>query len=358
MSPLKRRLRALIEADGPLNVAHYMAACLFDPRDGYYATNPGLGADFTTAPEISQMFGELLGLWSVQSWLDIGSPDPCALVELGPGRGALMADAWRAARSVAPAFTQAAFPILVEASPKLAAVQGARLAALNMKPRWVSRLEEAWRGPMILLANEFLDCLPIRQFVRTHEGWRERLIGLDAEEELGFLLSAVPTRDEALIPPNLFDAPLGAIAEYCPSLEGLIDHMHARLRAHPGRVLFIDYGQGLGPGGDSLQAVQAGKKLSPLAEPGLSDLSARVDFLAIRRLARACGLSVFGPISQGTWLEALGIGARQEGLAKANPHRAQELAQERARLTDPGQMGDLFQVICLSSPGLPDPAGF
>lgn len=358
MSPLLRRLRALIRADGPINVAHYMAACLFDPRDGYYAANPGLGGDFTTAPEISQMFGELLGLWAVQSWLDMNSPDPCALIELGPGRGVLMADAWRAARAVAPAFTQIAFPILVEASQKLAAAQSARLGALNMKPRWVSRLEEAWRGPMILLANEFLDCLPIRQFVRTGEGWRERLIGLDGEEGLGFLLSAEPLRDEALIPPNLFDAPLGAIAEYCPSLEGLIDHFHARLRAHPGRVLLVDYGQGIGPGGDSLQAVQAGQKLSPLAAPGQSDLSARVDFLAIRRLARACGLSVSGPIAQGAWLEALGIAARQEGLAQANPQRAQALAQERARLTDPGQMGSLFQVICLSSPGLAPPAGF
>ncbi len=358
MTALLRRLRAMIAADGPLSVAHYMAACLFDPRDGYYVANPGLGADFTTAPEISQMFGELLGLWAVQSWLDMASPDPCALIELGPGRGVLMADAWRAARSVAPGFALAAFPVLVEASPQLASAQNARLALLSVRPRWVNRLEEAWRGPMMLLANEFLDCLPIRQFVRTPLGWHERLVGLDGPDGLGFVLAPEPLRDDALIPPALFDAPHGIVAEVRPSLEGLVDHLALRLLAHPGRALLIDYGPANAESGDTLQAVQAGQKLSPFAAPGLSDLSARVDFSAIRRLARACGLTVAGPIGQGHWLEALGIAARMQGLASANPQRADALAQEYARLTDAAQMGALFQVICLSSPGLPAPAGF
>lgn len=358
MTALLRRLRAMILADGPISVAHYMAACLFDPRDGYYVTNPGLGSDFTTSPEISQMFGELLGLWAVQTWLDMGSPDPCAVIELGPGRGVLMSDAWRAARSVAPGFAQAAFPVLVEASPHLAAAQAARLAPLGVKPRWVARLEAAWQGPMILLANEFLDCLPIRQFVRTARGWHERLIGLEGDEGLGFVLAAEPLRDDAIIPPLLFDAPIGAVAEIRPGLEGMLDHLAERLRANPGRALLIDYGPANTESGDTLQAVQAGQKLSPFAAPGQSDLSARVDFSAIRRLARACGLNTAGPIGQGPWLEALGIAARQEGLASANPDRAEAFAQERLRLTDAAQMGALFQVICISSPGLPDPAGF
>lgn len=358
MNALLRKLRAVILADGPISVAHYMAACLFDPRDGYYVANPGLGADFTTAPEISQMFGELLGLWAVQSWLELGSPDPFALIELGPGRGVLFADAWRAARSVAPEFTQAAFPVLIEASPRLAAAQGARLAPLGIKPRWAARLDDAWRGPMILLANEFLDCLPIRQFVRTKEGWRERLIGLNEEEALCYCLDQHTLRDDALIPPALFDAGPGAIAEIRPSLEALIDQLAARLRAHPGRALWIDYGPPSTQSGDSLQAVQAGKKLSPLAEPGLSDLSAHVDFAALRRLARACGLSVAGPVPQGAWLEQLGIAARLEGLAAAHPGKAEALTQERSRLVDPSQMGTLFQVMCISSPGLCPPAGF
>lgn len=358
MSALLHRLRSLIAADGPISIAHYMAACLFDPRDGYYVANPGLGADFTTAPEISQMFGELVGLWAVQSWLELGSPDPCALIELGPGRGVLMADAWRAARSVAPEFARAVFPVLIEASPKLAREQGARLAPLGVKPRWAARLDDAWRGPMIVLANEFLDCLPIRQFVRTVQGWRERLVGLEGDEALGFVLDAEILRDDALIPPVLFDAAPGAIAEIRPSLEALVDQLAERLRAHPGRALWIDYGSASPTGGDTLQAVQAGRKLSPLAEPGLSDLSAHVDFAALRRLARACGLSVAGPVPQGAWLEALGISTRLEGLTSANPQRAADLAQERRRLTDPEQMGTLFQAICISSPGLPAPAGF
>lgn len=359
MTPLGRRLLALIDREGPLPVSQVMAACLFDPREGYYATRPRLGADFITAPEISQMFGELIGLWAVQTWRELGEPTPFLLVELGPGRGTLMRDAWRAAR-VAPEFRAAARLTLVEASEPLAAAQAATLARVGARPRHVRRLEEASNLPMILIANEFLDCLPIRQFVRTQDGWRERLVGRDPDgaDALVFRLAAEPLPDNAVIPPALVDAPEGALAEIRPAIEGLVDHVAQRLQRHPGRALFIDYGPAASEPGDTLQAIKDGRRIEALAAPGESDLSARVDFSALRRFARASGLEVAGPKGQGAWLEDLGLSARALGLSAANPDRAEEFEAQRARLAAPDQMGALFQAICLSSPGSPPPAGF
>lgn len=333
-------------------VADFMAACLFDPRHGYYARGAGLGRDFTTAPEISQMFGELLGGWLAQEWGAIGAPSPCRLIELGPGRGVLMADAWRVLGRV-PALE----PWLVEASAPLREMQATRLAAAA--PRFAARLEEVPAGPCLLLANEFLDCLPIRQFVRTGEGWRERLVGLAGDgETLAFGLAPAPLGQPGALPAALRNAPPGALVEICPAAPALLAGLAQRLLAHPGRALFLDYGPAESEPGDTLQALRAGEKLGPLAAPGESDLSARVDFAELKRAGTAFGLQVHGPLPQGLFLERLGLGARAAALAAANPHRAGEFEGQRRRLAAPEEMGALFQAICFSSPNLPTPAGF
>lgn len=356
-TPLGRRLAAVIAAEGPLPVSHYMAACLFDRHDGYYSRGAGLGADFTTAPEISQMFGELIGLWAAQSWIDLGRPRPFSLIELGPGRGVLMADAWRAAGAV-PGFKEATQVLLVEASAPLRQAQADRLAPLGAAPRFLDRLEQAPESPFVLVANEFLDCLPIRQFLRTDTGWRERLVGVDATGALAFGLAGVPLSEDSIIPPPLRSAPLGALVEVRPAAEALVAELAIRLHQHPGRALFIDYGPARSEAGDTLQAIEAGRKISPLAAPGLADLSARVDFQSLADLGCSLGLATAGPTGQGAWLQALGIGARAERLAAANPQRTAELSDALDRLTAAEQMGELFQALCFSSPGRSAPAGF
>jgi NADH dehydrogenase [ubiquinone] 1 alpha subcomplex assembly factor 7 len=338
-------------------VALFMQVCLFDPRQGYYAQGAGLGRDFTTAPEISQMFGELLGAWCAHAWRDLGSPHPVHWIELGPGRGALIADAWRAA-GAAPGFPAAAQLTLVEASAPLRALQGERLAPLGARPGFAARLEDAPEGPLLLLANEFLDCLPIRQFVRVEDGWRERLVGLDAAGGLAFGLSPTPLRDDAAIPSALRQAPPGSIVETRPAADALLAHLALRLHAHPGRALFIDYGPPASERGDTLQAIALGRKVSPLDCPGAADLTARVDFSTLAHTARALGLDTAGPLPQGAFLHALGVEARAQRLAAANPAAAETIAQALQRLTAPQAMGTLFQVMCVSSPGLPAAAGF
>lgn len=338
-----------------MSVAEFMAVALFDPQDGYYARHVRLGADgdFLTAPEISQMFGECVGLWCAQAWFDLGSPAPLQLVELGPGSGALAADLWRAA-AVAPGFRDALALTLVEPSAPLRAVQGARLRGARVA--WADTLEAAPAGPTIVLANEVLDCLPIRQIVQTGAGWRERVLGLDAEGALAFGLG--PPVDTMSVPEKLRDAPPGAVFEVCPALEAVIAGVAERLCAHGGHALFIDYGAAEPSLGDSLQAVRARTKESPLAAPGLADLTAHVDFAAVASAARSAGLHVHGPVAQGAWLRALGIEARTAALARAQPHKADVIARQRSRLVDDDAMGALFKVICLSAPGQPPPPGF
>ena len=303
------------------------------------------------------MFGELIGLWAAQSWIELDRPAPFSLLELGPGRGVLMADAWRATRA-APGFHAATRLLLVEASAPLREVQQHRLARLGASPRFLDRLEQAPDGPLLLVANEFLDCLPIRQFVRSPSGWRERLIGLDAAGALSFGLAPAPLAEDSIIPPRLRNAATGAVVEVRPAAEALLAELAARLHRHPGRALFIDYGPPTSEVGDTLQAIEAGRKASPLASPGLADLTARVDFESLAEFSKQLNLAVAGPKPQGAWLDALGIRTRAERLATANPGRAAELIDALDRLTAPAQMGELFQALCVSSPGLPIPAGF
>ncbi len=352
---LRDRLLGLIAQNGPMSVAQYMAAALYDPQGGYYARRAMLGADgdFITAPEVSQMFGELVGLWCAQGWMDIGSPAPFQLVELGPGAGAMIADAWRAT-NIVPGFHNAARISLVEVSPPLRERQATMIASAT----WVSRLDEVAEGPTIIVGNEFLDCLPIRQFVRTAEGWRERLVGMGDAGVLQFGLSPDAFADDAMIAPALRDAPEGSVAEIAPALPTFIAQLAARVHKHGGRALFIDYGTPTTTAGDSLQAVRGHRKVDPLDDPGGADLTAHVDFATLAALARGAGLDVAGPVAQGAWLKALGIDARAEKLSRAQPDKAEIIARQHARLTAHDGMGELFQAICLSSPGLPAPAGF
>jgi len=345
---MRERLITQIGMTGPLTIAEYMMIALHDPAQGYYATRPGIGADFITAPEISQMFGELIGAWCAHEHAQLGAPERFTLAELGPGTGALMRDVLRAAK-----FGSAASVTLIDASPMLRARQAEALAA--HAPTWANDIAALLNGATIILGNELLDCLPIRQFVRVKDGWCERLIGVrDGALTFGLAQGALP--DDAVIPEKLRGAGEGAIAEIAVGAEALIMALAEKLR--PGRALFLDYGGADETGGDTFQALASHKKVDPLTAPGEADLTAHVDFAAIARFARAAGLDVSGPVSQANFLRTLGLDQRAQALAQANPARAERIAREHARLTAADQMGELFKVICLSSPNLPPPAGF
>lgn len=348
MNELSKKLIEHIKQAGPLTVADFMAACLYDPEHGYYSTHPslgGAGADFITAPEASQMFGELIGLWCAHEWDAMGKP-ALNLIELGPGRGVLMQDAWRATQRV-EGFHDAANIVLIETSAPLREQQGERVPLAE----WAERLEDAPPGPTLIIANEFLDCLPIRQFMRGENGWHEKLVGLNEAEDLVFGLSAaLPAPDD--------DVQEGAVREIAPGLDALIYEIEQRLHTAPGRALFIDYGYIAPEGADTLQALKQHAKVDPLENAGEADLTAHVDFSRVAHLAREAGLQVHGPLTQRQFLKALGIDVRVEMLSKANPAHAPRVARELHRLTHPDEMGALFKVICLSSPGLPPPAGF
>ena len=356
-TPLARELAARISADGPLTVADYMAECLFHPRHGYYSTREpfGRGGDFITAPEISQMFGELLGLWAADCWLRLGSPAPFILAELGPGRGTMMADALRAARIV-PGFLDAARIVLVEASPRLRAAQEVALAAHSIA--WADRVEDLPAGPLILLANEFVDALPIRQFVRTPEGTAERMVGLEAGN-LAFGLRPGARLDPA-DERRLLAAPPGALLEICPLGQSVAAHIGARLARDGGAALLIDYGHA-GGFGDTLQALRAHAHDDPLAHPGEADITAHVDFAALAGAARKNGAGAFGPIGQGDLLNRLGLAARAERLKRnAGPEAAAAIEAAALRLAGAHEtgMGTLFKALALVHPALGAPAGF
>lgn len=359
MSPLAEHLHRRIALEGPLSVAAWMAECLGHPRWGYYRTRDPLGAagDFTTAPEISQVFGELLGLWLGQAWLDAGAPPRIALVELGPGRGTLMADALRALRHV-PGFLAAAELHLVETSPSLRAVQAERLAAFA--PSWHDDLSSLPALPLYLLANEFFDALPVRQFLRVEGAWRERLIGSD--EDTGgfrFLIDRNAMPLDAALPPALLPVPEGAVLELSPASQAVATELAARLAAAGGAALIVDYGSADTGFGDTLQALRAHAKLGPLETPGEADLTAHVDFAQLAEAARRAGAAAFGSVEMGAFLLALGLGQRTAALAaRATPAQAEALAAAAHRLTAPEAMGTLFRCLALLPAGAHAPPGF
>jgi NADH dehydrogenase [ubiquinone] 1 alpha subcomplex assembly factor 7 len=317
---------------------HFMARA----NAAYYATRDPF-ADFTTAPEISQVFGECLGLWAAVTWRRLGSPAPVILAEAGPGRGTLMADALRAIGRAAPDFRAALTVHLIETSPRLRAIQAERIGAAI----WHERLEDMPEGPMILLANEFLDALPIRQFVRRGAAWAERFVGPD-----GFIL--VDTADD----PGLV-AEDGAVVERCEVAEAIAASLGGRLASYPGTALFLDYGPEVSAPGDSLQAIAGGKPVDPLGPPGAADLTAHVDFARFGAAARSAGAAVSGPVPQGLFLARLGLFQRTNQLARGQPPaQAMALMEGARRLGEPDRMGRLFKVLAIGSTGLTDLAGF
>ncbi len=306
----------------------------------YYASHDPF-ADFTTAPEISQMFGELVGAWAATVWQQVGAPSPFHLVEAGPGRGTLLADALRALSRVAPEFTQAAAVHLIETSPRLRAEQGARIPLAA----WHDTLDTVPPGPVILVANEFLDALPIRQFVRTATGWSERHV------QDGRVVDLPAT------PPPRQAAP-GEVVEVGEAGLAWTATLAARLASQGGAALLLDYGTARTLPGDSLQALRDGCPADPLSGPGSADLTAHVDFAAHALAARAAGAAAHGPVPQGIFLGRLGLAARTARLAAANPGRAAELREAADRLAAPARMGALFKAMCLTHPDAPAPPGF
>ncbi len=359
-TPLEQRLIDLIKLKGPMSVADYMADALGHPHDGYYMRQAPIGAegDFTTAPEISQVFGELIGLWLVDAWRAMGSPKSFNLVELGPGRGVLMADILRAAR-LRPEFTKSAMVWLLETSGRLRHEQQKRLRTSEVKPFWADEFADIPPAPSLIVANEFFDCLPIRQFERVKNGWRERLVGLDPDgKKLAFVLGRTPPPPEIILP-DISETKIGDIYEISSRAQEFTAEICALLTQHGGHALIIDYGHMASGLGDTLQAVRNHKYWAPLASPGRADVTAHVDFDALSCTIIDSGAVAHGPVTQGRFLEGLGLTLRVEMLCKGkDAAQANEIRAGAARIAAPNQMGEIFKALCISSPSLPVPAGF
>ncbi|HEY3812688.1 MAG TPA: SAM-dependent methyltransferase [Caulobacteraceae bacterium] len=353
MSRLADRLAAEIAADGPISVADYMTRCLHDPQDGYYATRPALGADgdFVTAPMVSQMFGELTGLWAVETWRRMGAPNPFYLVELGPGEGALMSDALRAAK-LDPAFIAAARLRLVETSGPLIKSQVLLLRDAPLAPQWIACVDDLpGDAPLILIANEFLDCLPARQFLRTDRGWAERRVGVKEDGKLTWGLRPAVKPDAV---PD--DAQPDVIWEVSETQAALGVELGERIARQGGAALLIDYGRDAPGPGDTLQALSKHRKVDPLEDPGGADLTVWADFPAVLAAARAQAQTT-AILPQGLFLERLGIRQRAASLSALRPELADTVARQLARLIDPEQMGTLFKACAVHAQGF-TPPGF
>ena len=357
MSHLRDHLRDLIATDGPITLERYMALANNHPTLGYYSSRDPFGSagDFTTAPEISQMFGELLGLWAAEAWRACGAPSPVRLVEFGPGRGTMMADVLRAAR-VAPDFLAAAQVHLVESSAELTGRQRATLADCGFAIHWHKTLDSLPDGPALMLANEFFDALPVRHYVKTTDGWHERMIGLSDEGALVWGLAQRTEDSLSLAAKSGETIEIGAVAAQAA------ETLAARIVRDGGVLLVIDYGHTTTGLGETLQAVRKHRHVDPLESPGEADLTAHVDFAALTRAAKAAGATVQGPVAQKVFLEQLGIRARAGVLSRrAAPAQAQKIATGLNRLTAdaaPTDMGALFKALCVTRPGTPQLAGF
>jgi len=356
---LKARIAALIEAQGPMSVAQFMTISLLDPQSGYYATRDPLGAggDFTTAPEISQMFGEMIGLWLVQAWSDQGCPKNPRLVELGPGRGTLMADILRTAK-VAPEFLADLEVVLIEASPALQQVQADKLRGSGADISWQAQFDDSLSDrPLFLIANEFFDALPLRQYVKTDRGWCERMVTA-LNDDLTFALAPVPV-PPSTIPADRENAPDGGVYETSPASIALAENIAGVIAAKGGAALIIDYGYAEASGfSETLQAVSGHRFADALAEPGEDDLSAHVDFAALAQAGRRGGAAVFGPVTQGMLLANVGITERAGQLMQSNPDNAKDLLSATERLIGNDQMGKLFKALAFVPPAISDVAGF
>jgi len=338
--------RRLIASTGPISLMDYMG----EANARYYASRDPLGSagDFVTAPEISQMFGELIGLWLADMWINAGRPEPVHYVELGPGRGTLARDALRAARRYGLEPTVH----LVEGSAALRDVQRAAVPGAQ----WHHDLSTIPAyGPVLIVANEFLDALPVRQLVKTPDGWRERMVMPEGDR---FVCIAGPQPMDPAVPEARRHAADGTIYELCPGAAATVYEMAGRLKDQGGAALFIDYGHDAPRDGSTLQAVRAHLKVDPFINPGEADLTAHVDFAALAPIAESRGVRWLGTVPQGRWLRDLGIEARAAALAQAAPHHAAAIALAKDRLIAEGQMGLLFKVMGLAAPDWPGGAGF
>ena len=336
MSLLKDKLKRLISSGGPLSVADYMAMCLFDPEAGYYTTREPFGADgdFTTAPEISQMFGELVAVWALAAWRAAGRPTPAMLAEIGPGRGTLMADMLRTLSRLDPAFVILSRIGMIEASPRLAAIQREKLAIGKAKPSWFADVESLPHMPLVIVGNELFDALPVRQFVKGENGWRERMVSLDADGELCFAIGMTGL-DPALLPPGAQSAPPGAIFELAPARTALMDAIAARIET-----------------GSVFDVMGTPEYDGIFAHPGEADLTSHVDFAALAAIARGRGLEV-RLATQGDFLLGMGL-LERAGVLGANgdePMR-ERLQGEVQRLAGPEAMGTLFKVMAVTPKGM------
>jgi NADH dehydrogenase [ubiquinone] 1 alpha subcomplex assembly factor 7 len=358
MSDVARHLTDLIRADGPISVAEFMRIVLTARDDSYYRRADPLGArgDFVTAPEISQIFGELVGLWCVDVWQKLGAPKTFTLVELGPGRGTLMKDALRAAR-LAPAFLSAVSVTMIEVSEALRRLQQDALREAPVAAHWLDRFEDLdVKGPLIVVANEFFDALPIRQWVRGAAGWSERCIGV-LNDMLVF--GASGAIDGRFVPSAARGAPIGSIVETSPARAAIARMIGEAVTRNGGAALTIDYGF-QGPAlGDTLQAVKAHAFAEVLAEPGHADVTSHVDFAALRDAFLEGGAQVLPLATQGAFLNRLGAGERVRALKQAaSEAQARDLDAAYLRLTGDKAMGSLFKVLCAYAPATLEPVGF
>jgi NADH dehydrogenase [ubiquinone] 1 alpha subcomplex assembly factor 7 len=353
MTPLEAEIRHIIAIDGPISVDRYMELCLSHPQHGYYVTRDPLGAagDFVTAPEVSQMFGELIGAWAATVWRQMGSPARVHLLELGPGRGTLMADVLRAAQAL-PEFHAGVSVHMVEVSPVLRALQEKTLGNAGAPVAWHRDIEEVPEGPTIAVANEFVDALPISQFIKDRDGWHLRVIGL-ADDKLAF----VAVRDPTLSQAETDATPIGSVLER--RYDRPVSLLARRIARQGGAALIIDYGHTETDFGDTLQAVKDHKFADPLVDPGEADLTAQVDFAAVAIWAQREGAAMQGPIPQGEFLRRLGIEQRAARLkANATLQQAADIDAALTRLTAPDQMGELFKVLAIADPKLGRLPGF
>jgi NADH dehydrogenase [ubiquinone] 1 alpha subcomplex assembly factor 7 len=358
-APLLSEIKKLISSSGPMPVWRYMELCLLHPQYGYYISRDPLGreGDFTTAPEVSQMFGELLGLWAASVWKAIGSPGMLRLIELGPGRGTMMADALRALRVLPPLY-QALNVHLVEINPVLREKQRTTLSGVRTIA-WHNHIDEVPDGPCIIFANEYFDALPVHQMVKRETGWHERVVDLDENGTLIFGVESDPTpRFEVLLPPLVRAAPVGAVFEWRPDTE--IMKLARRVRDQDGAALIVDYGHMRSDAGDTFQAIARHSYTDPLKAPGQADLTAHVDFHAMARAAEDLGARVHGPVTQGEFLKQLGIETRAVSLmSKASHEVSEDIARALKRLIGGGRdgMGSMFKVLGISHPNLTVLAG-
>ena len=359
MTPLEQEIRRIIAFDGPISVSDYMRLCLGHPKHGYYMTRDPLGplGDFTTAPEISQMFGELIGAWAAAVWQQMGAPPKLQLVELGPGRGTLMADALRAAKAL-PSLAADLSVHLVEMSEVLAAKQRETLASCGVPLTWHRDVRDIPDGPSIFVANEFFDALPVSHYVRSHQGWHERVVTIGQDDKLAFAIKPIPMLNFEKTFANRIDgAPLGAIIEHRSAAYALEAIRH--LKSFGGAALIIDYGYTQSRFGETLQAVRAQKYVDVLTDPGEADLTAHLDFSELAHASTASGAHVDGPVTQGEFLRRLGIEQRAARLKQnATPQQAVDIDAALGRLTAPDQMGELFKVLAIADPKLGVLPGF